>query len=236
MPVLQLTHVSKSFKTSEGHLLALENIDLSVDNEEFACLVGPSGCGKSTVLRLVSGVETPTRGEIHLHGKPAMVFQQFALFPWLTVRENIEFPLKMRNINNMAKVTELISEMGLSGFENKHPKELSGGMKQRVGIARALSVDPEVLLLDEPFSALDTFTAKSLRLELLKVWQAHKMTILMVTHLVEEAVELADKIVVMSSRPGKILKVMDNKLSRPRNVRSKEFFKLVDEISDLIQV
>lgn len=234
--MLTLTNISKTFTTAQGTLLAVDSIDFTVADGEFVCLVGPSGCGKSTILRLISGLEKPTSGHLKLEGDPAIVFQQFALFPWLTVAENIAFPLKMAGRVDHKKVAELISEMGLRGFEDKHPKELSGGMKQRVGIARALSVDPQVLLLDEPFSALDTFTAKTLRQELLKVWLARKMTILMVTHLVEEAVELADKILVMSPRPGKIIKTFDTKLARPRNVRSPAFFKLVDEIDTSITI
>lgn len=232
--MIKLSNISKTFWTAEGTTLALTNVNLEVNSGEFVCLVGPSGCGKSTILRIITGLEKASTGDIKTEGEPSMVFQQFALFPWLTVAENIAFPLKMQGKPAHKKVTELISEMGLKGFEDKHPKELSGGMKQRVGIARALATDPQVLLLDEPFSALDTFTAKTLRQELLKVWRARKMTVLMVTHLVEESVELADKIAVMSARPGTILQTLDNKLDRPRNVRSREFFKLVDTINALI--
>jgi len=209
-------------------------------------LVGPSGCGKSTLLRLIAGLDKPSKGKIIFDGdkpvpgesKMTMVFQSFALLPWLTIRENVGFGLKMRGANpsQIGKIVpNLISEMGLEGFEHKHPKELSGGMKQRVGLARALALEPEALLMDEPFSALDEFTADVLRKEFLKVWQKRKMTIVMVTHLVTEAAEMADRIVVFTPRPGTIEKIVENQLLRPRNKRSEDFFALSDKLTALVK-
>lgn len=238
--IISASDISKSYWIDQERQSVLGSINLSVDEGEFACIVGPSGCGKSTLLRIIAGLTKPGGGSVEMNPetKLAMVFQNFALFPWLTVEENIGFGLEMAGMGKRsirAIVSDQIKNMGLSGMEDKHPKELSGGMKQRVGIARALAVNPKILLLDEPFSALDVFTAKKLRRELLRVWRKHKLTVVMVSHLVEEAVELADKIIVMSARPGNIKKIITNDLDRPRDTRSKEFFVLVDEIEGLIQ-
>lgn len=232
-------NVGQNFEIEGVKQHVLSDINFKVKKGEFVCIVGPSGCGKSTLLRIVSGLVKPTSGEINLESKKlAMVFQNFALFPWLTVEENVAFGLKMLGSKKSEAekiVKEQIAAMGLSGVEEKHPKELSGGMRQRVGIARALAINPEVLLLDEPFSALDIFTAKKLRADLLAIWKERKLTILMVSHLVEEAVELADRILVMSANPGKIKETINVDLGRPRNTRSEEFYQHVDGIEKLIK-
>ena len=244
---LKVVNISKSFLVDNRDFLALSDVSFEVGGGEFVALVGPSGCGKSTLLRIIAGLEKQNSGEVDFEGeqvtagdmKSAMIFQHFALFPWMTVWENIAFGLNMRGDKkeDIKKIVEeLIREVGLEGFGNKHPKELSGGMKQRVGIARALAVSPKLLLMDEPFSALDAFTADSLRKDLLSLWQKHKMTVVMVTHLVEEAVEMADRVVVFTPRPGKVEDIVDIKLKRPRNKRSQEFYDLVDRLTELVKV
>ncbi len=237
MPILEVKNISKTYKVEGKGLKALENLSFEVFNEEFLCLVGPSGCGKSTILRLLANLEKPDEGKIIYEGEPqiSFIFQQFALFPWLTVQENIAFPLKMRGEKNwQGKVGELIKEMGLLGAQGKHPKELSGGMKQRVGIARALSLEPEIIFMDEPFSSLDALTAQTLRKQVLDLWQKRKITVVMVTHLIEEAVEMASRVLVLSPRPGKVVAEFKNDLDRPRNKRADGFFQLVDLISEKI--
>ena len=238
--VLTVHNISQSFPDGRGNqVLALDKINLDVQKNEFVCLVGPSGCGKSTLLRLVAGLQTPADGTIELSPdvRLSMIFQNFALFPWLTVTQNIDFGLQMANEDvhkSHEVVKKLIEEMGLTEFADSHPKELSGGMKQRVGIARALAVNPSMLLLDEPFSALDAFTAQKLRAELLKIWGG-RMAVLMVTHLVEEAVQIADRIIVLSARPGHILKEVKVDLPRPRQLRNEKFYKLVDQITKIVE-
>jgi len=236
--VIELKSISQFFEMKNKKQHVLEDINFSISSGEFVCIVGPSGCGKSTLLKIASGIAKPTSGNVKIgERKLAMVFQNFALFPWLTVEENVAFGLKMSGVSEseIEKIVKTeIKNMGLSGVEKKHPKELSGGMKQRVGIARALAVNPDILFLDEPFSALDIFTAKKLRADLLSIWRERELTVVMVSHLVEEAVELADKIIVMSVSPGKIKKIISNNLSRPRNLRSDNFYRLVDEIEAAI--
>lgn len=233
--ILKTTNLDKSFKVEGVKQKVLDNVDLEVVEGEFVVLVGPSGCGKSTYLRLISDLMKPESGKIELkkNSKISFVFQSFGLFPWLNVKENVAFGLKMAGVKKQerdAQVAPLLAEVGLSEFEYKHPKELSGGMKQRVGIARAISLKPNILILDEPFSALDTFAAAKLRSELLDIWKKQNLTIIMVSHLIEEAVELADRVVVFAANPGRIEKTYEVNLPRPRNVRSPELFKLVDSI------
>lgn len=235
-----LENISKTFSQNGDKNEVLRNINLSVTPGEFLCIVGASGGGKSTLLKILTGLEKPTSGKVG--GMPesvGFVFQNFALFPWLTVAENVGFGLKMRGENPAAAshiVHREIDRMGLGGFAQSHPKELSGGMRQRVGIARALAISPSVLLLDEPFSSLDEITAQGLRKDLLKIWQAEKpaKTIIMVTHLIEEAVELADSIVVMDHDPGRIKRTVKNNLPRPRNLRTQAAYHIIDELTDLI--
>lgn len=238
-PAVHLQGIFKQFRDDETSLPVLQNVTLSVPSQRFVCLIGPSGCGKSTLLRILAGLLKADSGTVAFAKSQtlSMVFQNFALFPWLTVEQNIGFGLHMQGVSGSKRdklVREHIVEMGLVGFEHQHPRELSGGMKQRVGIARALTMQPDMLLMDEPFSSLDALTAEKLRHELLDVWQRDQMTVVMVTHLIEEAVELADEIIVFSPRPGRIVKTVTVDLPRPRNRRSPAFYKLVDALASYI--
>lgn len=231
---IEIKGLSKVFTKGKRQVVALEGMDLEVGDGEFVCLLGPSGCGKTTVLRIVAGLEPATKGEVAVHGKRVdaagpergMVFQEFALFPWRTVRKNVEFGLEIRGVPEQERheaSSKLIDLVGLEGFEDSHPDELSGGMKQRVGIARALANEPTVLLMDEPFGSLDAQTRNLMQKELLRIWSATRKTILFVTHSVDEAVFLADRIVVMTARPGKVREDIPVTLQRPRDRTSAEF-------------
>ncbi len=238
--MLKVQNISKTFEVDDSQIQALSDISFNVADKEFVTIIGPSGCGKSTLLRIIAGIMAPTSGSLEWEGSPAkaFVFQNYALFPYFTVFENVEFGLKMAGVpkeDRQKIVGPLIEEVGLKGFEDKHPKELSGGMKQRVGIARALAVDPDVILMDEPFSSLDEFTADTLRDLLLQLWHSRKMTVIMVTHLVREALGLSDQIVVMEATPGRVKAVIDNKLPRPRDARSQPFFNMEDKLTELIK-
>jgi NitT/TauT family transport system ATP-binding protein len=218
-----------------GHdVVALDELSLSVREGEFFCVVGPSGCGKSTFLQLVAGLEPVTRGSISIDGRPVtapgadrgMVFQSHALFPWRTVLENIEFGLEVKGLpkrDRRAVADRYAAMVGLQGFEHAYPSELSGGMKQRVGIARALANDPEVLLMDEPFGSLDAQTREIMQAEILDVWRQTGRTIVFVTHSVQEAVFLGDRVAVMTARPGRVKAIVDVDLPHPRDVTSPEF-------------
>ncbi len=218
--------------------LTLKDISFSVAHSEFVSIVGPSGCGKSTLLRLILDLQKPTSGSVEKNfTKSAMVFQGVATFPWLTVYENVAFGLRMQGMRDdtiASIVREKINEVGLRQNEGKHPRELSGGMRQRVGVARALAVSPDFLVMDEPFSSLDSITATALKNDILALWEKYRMTVLLVSHLISEAIELSDRIIVMGKHPGMIKKVIPIELPRPRNPRSSEFFKLLDEITALI--
>ncbi len=233
-------NVNKTFAQNGETNEVLRGVTLTIQPGEFVCIVGASGGGKSTLLKILTGLEKPTSGSIvGMPSQIGFVFQNFALFPWLSVAQNVGFGLKMRGQKPDAIqhiVHREIEQIGLGGFANAHPQELSGGMKQRVGIARALAVAPSVLLLDEPFSSLDEITAQALRKDLLRIWQNEKpaKTIIMVTHLIEEAVELADTIVVMDHSPGRIKKIITNRLPRPRNLRTTAAYHIIDEITKLI--
>ena len=240
---IKLTSVTKTFIDGKRQLVAVSDITLEINQGEFFIFVGPSGCGKSTVLRIMSGLEKKFTGNVELgvgmtRQDTSFVFQQFALLPWLTVYQNVELGLIARKIDRETRKKQVFAELellGLSKFAHVRPHELSGGMRQRVGIARALVTNPKIIFLDEPFSELDSFTAEELRKELLMIWQERKLTIVMVTHIIEEALELADRIAVMTPRPGKIEKIVENKLSRPRQKRVGAFYKMVDELYQLIR-
>ncbi len=216
----------------------LEDINLTVHEGEFLLLLGPSGCGKSTLLRIIAGLETQTHGNIIFHDPlniddVGFVFQNFGLLPWLSVEENVELGLIGRKIpagERKERVKKILSKFGLSDFVLYRPHELSGGMKQRVGLARAFVVEPKIIFLDEPFSELDFFTASALRQILLDMWKEHNTTIIMVSHYLEEAVMLGDRIATFSNRPGSIVGITKNELPRPRDYRSAPFFALEDEI------
>lgn len=248
-PILDLQNLSKSFKkTDHPDLLVLDNIQLQIHSGEIVALLGKSGSGKSTLLRLIAGLIKPTSGKVIYRNKPvrgpvrgiAMVFQNFALLPWLTVLENVELGLEALGVprtERRARALHAIDTIGLDGFESAFPKELSGGMRQRVGFARALVVNPDILLMDEPFSALDVLTADNLKSDLLDLWEAKKTNtngILFVTHNIEEATMLADRIIVFGNDPGYIRAELKVELSHPRNEQSLPFRNLVEKIYTLM--
>lgn len=211
---------------------ALKGVNLEIKDGEFFAIVGPSGCGKSTLLRLVAGLDQPSGGVVQVPNNLAMVFQSGALFPWETALQNATFGLRMRGSKDSQPIGKAkLAEVGLQGFESRYPRELSGGQRQRVGIARALAVDPTGILMDEPFSALDAITTRSLHQDLLKIWQGGQLTVVLVSHSIEEAVELADRVAVMND--GQIIKTVEVDLPRPR-LRGGHMFKLVSEIENLL--
>jgi ABC-type nitrate/sulfonate/bicarbonate transport system ATPase subunit len=234
MPQVLIRGVTKRFAADDGEIEALARIDVAIDEGQFVCLIGASGCGKSTLLRIIAGFEEPTTGDVAVAGKPitgpgsdrGMVFQDYALFPWLTVRQNIGFgprqrQLPRREVEEIAD--ELVKLVGLERSANRYPSQLSGGMKQRVAIARVLANNASTLLMDEPFGALDALTREQLQHELLQIWARTRVTILFVTHSVEEAALLADRVLVMSAGPGRIENDIMIDLPRPRDVSSPEF-------------
>lgn len=243
---IEIQHVQKVFKGAEQQdVIALKDIDFTIPRGQFLCLLGPSGCGKSTLLNAIAGFSLPTQGDILVEGqsvaKPGpdrgMVFQEYALFPWMTVAENITFGLRIKKADSQKIETvleELLKKLKLTEFRDRFPKDLSGGMRQRVAIARVLALDPPIMLMDEPFGALDALTRRSLQDELLKLWQETKKTVVFVTHSMEEAIYLADRIVVMSYRPGTVKKDIMVDIPRPRNPADVEFNNLKREISDLV--
>jgi len=250
MSLLEARGVSKVFAGRGAPVEALRGVDFSVGFGEFVCLLGVSGCGKSTFLHLAAGLERPTTGQLLLDGRPiaappaevSVVFQEHGLFPWMTVQRNVEFNLKARGLppaERRGAAAELIELVGLTGFESKYPHELSGGMRQRVGIARALTTRPRLLLMDEPFGALDAQTRSVMQAELLRIWQAQRSTVLFVTHSVDEAVFLADRVVVLSPRPGRVRQIIDVKMERPRDETSPRFGEhkrlILDEIREDLQ-
>ncbi|MEM2178269.1 MAG: ABC transporter ATP-binding protein [Candidatus Methanomethylicaceae archaeon] len=212
--------LSKTFKTKDKEICALENINLKISENEFTILLGPSGCGKTTLLNIIAGLEKPTKGRVLIDNNEirgpgsdrAYVFQQFALFPWLTVYENVEYGLKIRGVSKEERfkiVMKFLKMMGLEEFKDAYPRQLSGGMQQRVAIARAYANNPKVLLMDEPFGALDAQTRAYMQEELINFWQREKLTVIFVTHSVEEAIFLGDKIVLFTRRPGKIKEIIN---------------------------
>jgi len=229
MAHLEIDQVSLSYANAreQTSFLALDAIDLGVERGEFVTIVGPSGCGKSSLLMLIAALQVPTRGSVRLNGKPvltpgpdrALVFQDFALLPWRTVLQNVELGLELRHMpaaERKAIAQKYIAMVGLREFEGHFPHQLSGGMRQRVGIARALSVGPEVLLMDEPFGALDAQIRQVMAVELLKIWERDRKTIVFITHDIDEAVFLADRVIVMSASPGRVLEIIPVDLPRPR--------------------
>ena len=249
-PVVSIENVSQVFQMEGESIAALEDINLQVESGQFVALVGPSGCGKSTLLTLVSGLRRPTSGTLSCNGEPVtapvpqrigMVFQEANLLPWLTAVDNVAFPLKLRGVAKAERrsvATRMLRLTGLGGFEDRYPHQLSGGMKQRVSIARGLVQDPGVLLMDEPFAALDEQTRMVLGEELLRIWAETGKTILFVTHSLNEAVYLADRIVVLSSRPGRIVDDLHVDLGRPRTfamMSSERFGVLKDRIWEHIR-
>ncbi len=242
---LEARQVRKEFGTGEDTVLAIENISFTVRENEFCVIVGPSGCGKSTLLYLAAGFEKPTEGQILLDGRPiegpgpdrGFVFQEFALYPWKTVLGNVTFGLEIQGIDkNEAKrrAEKHIETIGLSGFENAYPHTLSGGMKQRVGIARAMAYDPEILLMDEPFGSLDAQTKKLMQRELLRVWEKDRKTVLYVTHSVVEATYLADKVIVLTARPSRVKGVIPVDIPRPRSYTDEDYLRIREGILGLL--
>jgi NitT/TauT family transport system ATP-binding protein len=248
-PRLQVDKVSLRYKKPDGGTFtALEEVSFEVPDQQFAVLVGPSGCGKSSLLYLTAGLAEPTSGEIYVGGQQVegpgvdrgMVFQSYTLFPWLTVRQNVEFGLKRRGMPAVQRkdiVDYYVNEVGLSGFADNYAKQLSGGMMQRVAIARALANDPQILLMDEPFGALDSQTRLQMQQLLLRVWGNSKKTVLFVTHDIDEAILLGDRVYVMGARPGRIKQILDVPIERPRNldmVMERSFIEMKREIFGLL--
>jgi NitT/TauT family transport system ATP-binding protein len=243
-----LERVSKTYADRHGHAVhALDDVSATVASGEFVALLGPSGCGKSTLLNIVAGLLEPSRGAVYFEGAAAtaaptaMVFQEFALFPWRTVQKNVEFGLEEAGMAAGERAREarrFIELTGLAGFEAKYPHQLSGGMRQRVGIARALAVDPAVLLMDEPFSALDAQTRQLMQEELLAIWERTRKTIVYVTHNIHEAVYMADRVIVLSRRPGRVLAEIVIELKRPRTeamIGEPAFVRAAEQIWGLIK-
>ena len=241
---LHIDNVRKVFNTRNGEMVALNGVTLDIHENEFICVVGPSGCGKSTLLNIIAGLSEPTSGAVYCDGKKVtgtgtergVVFQQYALFPWLTVKKNVRFALEMRGVKG-AEADELAMEylekVDLAKFADHYPKELSGGMKQRVAIARAYAAEPEVLLMDEPFGALDAQTRTQLQSELLETWEKDRKTCFFITHDVDEAIILAQKVIIMSARPGRIKEIVDITIPYPRTQETKmspEFLELKNHI------
>ncbi|MFZ0134410.1 MAG: ABC transporter ATP-binding protein [Desulfobacterales bacterium] len=244
---LEISGLKKVYPATapEDTVQVFDRIDCRVEKGEFLTIVGPSGCGKTTLLRMIAGLEEITAGEIRLNGeylngcneKVGLVFQEYALFPWRRLRRNIEVGLEIKGVpagERRAEAMKYIAAFGLEGFENKYPKELSGGMKQRVAIARTLIANPQIVLMDEPFGSLDSQTRNTMQNFLLKIWAERKDTILFVTHNVDEAVYLSDRIAVLSARPAKILKVFDVNLARPRERTSREVNRIRRDILELL--
>ena len=250
---VQVTNVAKVFRTGEREVVALEAIDVTIAPGEFVCLLGPSGCGKSTLLNIIAGFTPASSGTVLANGHDvigpgpdrAMVFQEYALFPWMTVEANVAFGLELKGERPDAirrRVQSLLQQFGLAEFRDRYPKDLSGGMRQRVAIARVLAIDPPMLLMDEPFGALDALTRRNLQDELLRIWSELKKTVIFVTHGIEEAIYLADRVVVMTYRPGRVKRVISIDVKRvisidvprPRDTASLEFNQLKRFVSQLV--
>jgi NitT/TauT family transport system ATP-binding protein len=237
--------VNKIFSSDEREVVALKDINLEIEAGQFVCLLGPSGCGKSTLLNAVAGFAPPSSGDIHADGKlivgpgpeRGMVFQEYALFPWMTVEQNIAFGLEIKGMprsDREARVSALLDMLGMADFRSRFPKDLSGGMRQRVAIARVLALDSPIMLMDEPFGALDALTRRNLQDELLRIWAELKKTIIFVTHSIEEAIYLADRIVVMTYRPGTVKRDLTVNLPRTRDPSTPEFNALKRELGEMV--
>jgi NitT/TauT family transport system ATP-binding protein len=244
--LIELKNLTKIFDSNGKSVSAIKDMDLEINEGEFVSIIGPSGCGKTTILRMIAGLEKPSDGEVWERGKlvegpgpnRGMVFQEFALFPWRTVIKNIEFGLEIKGLpieERREIALEYIDLVNLEGFENAHPNELSGGMKQRVGIARALANDPDVLLMDEPFGSLDAQTRNIMQKELLRIWEKTSKTVIFVTHSVDEALYLSNRVVVLTARPATVKRVFSIDLPRPRDRAGKEFAKIRHEILAEVQ-
>jgi ABC-type nitrate/sulfonate/bicarbonate transport system ATPase subunit len=245
VPILQISDLHKVYEANNGAVEALRGINLTVHKGKFLCLLGASGCGKSTLLRIIAGFEKATRGAVAVYGVDVtgpgpdrgMVFQDYALFPWLTVRDNIRFGPLHRHVpaKHVAEITErFLAMVGLTPFADRFPHQLSGGMKQRVAIARVLANDADILLMDEPFGALDALTRGKLQEELIEIWRTTRLTVIFVTHSVEEAVLLADRVIVMTAGPGRVESEVPISLPRPRDVSSPEFNVLRRDVTRLL--
>lgn len=237
--IIEINNLSKIFKNNKDEdIVALKNINLSIKRGEFVSIIGSSGCGKSTLLRIIAGLETEYDGSITMNDKPILspsrdrgvIFQDHRLLPWLTVSENIEFSLKDDQLDKKDLIKEHIELVGLKGFENEYPNKLSGGMAQRASIARAFANKPELLLLDEPFGALDAMTKINMQEELLKIWEKEKITMIIVTHDIDEAVYLGNRVVVMTSRPGRVKRIENTDLGNYRLRTSSNFTKIKEKI------
>jgi NitT/TauT family transport system ATP-binding protein len=248
MSGIDAKNISMVFKARDREVQAIDDVSVSIPDGQFACIVGASGCGKSTLLNIMAGLTRPTSGSVLVDGQPidrpaedrGMVFQRYTLFPWLRVRDNVEFGPKLKGVGRAERhaISEaLLAEMGLSEFAHLYPKELSGGMQQRVAIARALANEPKVLLMDEPFGALDALTRASAQRFLTEVWEQHRRTIVFVTHDIDEAIFLGDRIFVMSPRPGRLQEIVDVDIPRPRtlaDVGTPRFAELKHHVLSLI--
>jgi len=250
MSAIEIQAVSKRFRLNrKREVVALEDIQLSIPSGQFVALIGPSGCGKSTLLHLVAALETASSGNITIDGESpeslrekhqlGIAFQEHALLPWLTIESNLALPFKIASrVIDKDRIRTLIDLVGLRGFEEARPRQLSGGMRQRAAIARSLCLEPRLLLLDEPFGALDAVTRRSMNIELQRIWLESKLTTILVTHSVDEAIFLADRVVVLSGRPGKIVETIHVPFARPRNaecMRTEEFHKLMDQLTLLLE-
>src|SRR5213594_37548 len=246
--LLDLKMVAKAYRLEAKEFLAVRDVNLCIKPGEFVCLLGPSGCGKSTLLRIIAGLNSATSGTVSYHGLPlkgvnpytTIVFQTFALYPWLTVQENVEIALKARGVptaERSQRALKLIDIIGLDGFESAYPRELSGGMRQKVGFARAMAVEPELLCLDEPFSALDVLSAEALRGELMELWLGKAIptqAVLLVTHNIEEALLLADRLIIMDKDPGRVIAEMPVGLRYPRHRKDTAFLATLDKVYAIV--
>jgi NitT/TauT family transport system ATP-binding protein len=237
-PVIRLHQVAKTFGSGRAAVNALGGVDLDVTEGEFVCLIGASGCGKSTILNLVAGLDKPSAGTVEVDGRPALMFQEAALFPWLTVSANVELPMRLADVpraERRARAAQLLTAVHLDGFAKKRPHQLSGGMRQRGALARAFAQDAEILLMDEPFGALDAMTRDALHTELEDLVRQRRLTVVFVTHNVREAARLSDRIVVLSPRPGRVTATFDVDIPRPRRIDSPEVSSLAATVTEQLR-